>query len=260
MRLALFLSILFCLFCVNMTHAVNSSDLVFYYSFDEFNGNIIPDLSGNGLNGDINGKIKLVDGGKFGKAAEFQSGDYIDVHGPDVPANLIPREQITLCAWINLKNDGQDHAIFNARASDQTWLIHPESKTSGDFRWLLRSDGAATIFDLRGGAIDYGKWQHYAGTYDGKKGILYINGEVVAEGNGNAKIAKDWGLGARVGKNIDDARPFAGLMDDINLWKVALTKDEIKTVMEKSAGELIKPESVSPDRNMTSTWGKLKSH
>jgi hypothetical protein len=88
---------------------------------------------------------------------------------------------------------------------------------------------------------------------------LYIDGEVVGEGNGGAKIAKDWASGARVGKNIDDARPFAGLMDDINVWKVALTKEEIKIVMEKSAGEMIKPEAVSPAGNMTTTWGKLKS-
>lgn len=259
MKLALFLSVLVCLFCVGMANAVDSGDLVFYYSFDELNGNVVPDLSGNGLNGDINGKIEIVDGGKFGKTAEFQSGAFIDVHGPDVPENLIPRDEITLCAWVNLKNDGNDHAIFNAQAADGTWVIHPESKTGGAFRWLLRTDGGATIFDFQAGSVDYGNWQHYAGTYDGKKGILYIDGEAVGEGNGGAKIAKDWGLGARVGYNIDNARPFAGLMDDINLWKVALTKDEIKTVMEKSAGELIKPEAVSPAGNMTTTWGKLKS-
>jgi hypothetical protein len=259
MRLALLLSVLVCLWFTGFALAVDAGDLVFYYAFDQVDGNVVPDQSGNGLNGDINGKIKLVDGGKFGKAAEFQSGDYIDVHGIDVPANLIPRNEITLCAWINLKNDGQDHAIFNAQSADQTWLVHPEAKSGGNFRWLLRSDGGTGIFDFTAGAVDWGNWQHYAGTYDGKKGTLYINGEVVGEANGSGKIAKDWNLGARVGKNIDDARPFAGLMDDINLWKAALTKDEIKTIMEKSAAVLIKGEAVSSIGNMTTTWGMLKS-
>lgn len=259
MKLPLFLSVLFCLIFASLSFAVDKSDLVFYITFDQVDGKTVQDQSGNGLNGDINGNIKIVDNGKFGKAAEFQTNDFIDMHGADVPADKIPRDEITLCAWVNITKNGGDHAIFNARAVDQTWLVHPEAKSAGNFRWLLRSDGGTTIFDIAAGAVEWGSWQHYAGVYDGKKGTLYINGEVAGEANGSGKIAKDWGSGARIGKNIDDARPFTGLMDDINLWKSALTKDEIKTIMEKSAGELIKPESVSPVGNMTITWGALKS-
>jgi len=141
MKLSLFLSILVCLFFTSLGLAVEATDLVFYYTFDEVIGDTVPDQSGHGLDGDINGKINIVDGGKFGKMAEFESGGFVDVHGADVPEELIPIDEITLCAWINLKNDGNDHAIFNAQASDGTWVIHPESKTGGDFRWLLRSDG-----------------------------------------------------------------------------------------------------------------------
>jgi len=258
MKLFSFILIILCFFLVSLAFSVDIKDLIFYYPFDQFSGNVILDQSGKGHDGEIKGNIKIVDGGKFGKAAEFQTGDYIDVRGPDIPADQLPREQITLCAWINCKNTAGDHAIFNARATDQTWLIHPEAKSGGDFRWLLRTDGGGGIFDFRAGSVTWGSWQHYAGTYDGKKGILYINGEAVGEANGGAKIAKDWGSGARVGKNIDNARPFTGLMDDINLWKTALTKNEIKTIMEKSAGELIKPEAISVYGKISITWGLLK--
>ena len=260
MRLAILFVFLLCfVFTSTILSAPKDPDLIFYFNFEEVKGNTALDQSGNGHDGDIKGSIKIVDGGKFGKCAEFQTGDYIDMRGADFPADQIPKSAITLCAWVNIKNNGGDHAIFNARATDQTWIIHPEAKSGGTFRWLLRTDGGTTIFDFQAGSVSWGSWQHYAGTYDGKIGILYIDGEKVAEGNGGAKIAKDWGSGARIGKNIDDARPFTGLMDDINLWKKALTKDEIKAIMEQSLDGVFKSQAVSPIGNATSTWGRLKS-
>lgn len=59
-------------------------------------------------------------------------------------------------------------------------------------------------------------------------------------------------MGARVGKNIDDARPFTGLMDDLCIWSKALTQDEIKALMETG----VTP--VSPKGNLGTTWGQIK--
>ena len=259
MRIFLFFIVLLCFMISGLAMAVKDPDLIIYLSFEEINGKVIADQSENGHDGDVNGNIKIVDNGKRGKAAEFQSGDFIDMNGPDFPADQLPKTAITICAWVNCKKAG-DHEIFNARATDQTWAIHPELKSAGNFRWLLRTDGGTTIFDFTAGTVEWETWMHYAGVYDGKKGTLYINGENVGEGNGGAKLVKDWGLGARVGKTIDDARPFTGLMDDFNLWKKALTKDEILIVMEKGPEGIIKSESVSPVGSVTVTWGQLKSH
>jgi hypothetical protein len=86
---------------------------------------------------------------------------------------------------------------------------------------------------------------------------LYINGEKIGElaVPGSPTIAKDWEQGARIGYNIDDVRPFTGLMDELSLWKRALTQDEIKTIMEKGL-EFLLP--VSPAGSLTTTWGSIK--
>jgi len=47
-----------------------------------------------------------------------------------------------------------------------------------------------------------------------------------------ADIAGDWGLGARVGLTIDDARPFTGLMDEFRMYTRALSQDEILEIMQ----------------------------
>lgn len=233
-------------------------DLVFYFSYDGvINNDTIVDESDNGINGTINGKIRQIDVGKRGKALEFEVGSYLDLDGANIAEGVVPTEEMTLCAWVNAVNTGQDHAIFNARAGDATWLIHPELKSGGNFRWLLRTAGGVNIFDLRAGAVAWEEWLHYAGVYDGKKGILYINGVAEGEQAGGGDIAPDWGQGARVGLNVDAARPFTGLMDDICMYKRALTADEIKLVMSDGPGGIF-DEAVSPVGNMATTWGSLK--
>jgi|GEM_PF-493300 len=237
--------------------AFDDPDLIFYFPFEEFDGNTALDRSGNGHNGTINGDINIVDDGKLGKAAKFARTSFIDMDGPNIPPEHIPTDEITLCAWVKCESTGDHHAIFNARAGDATWLIHPELRSDGNnFRWLLRGDGEVTIFDIRAGSVTWNEWIHFAGVYDGKKGTLYINGERVAEAPGGAKIAKDWGQGARIGYNIDAARPFTGLMDELSLWKRALTQDEIKILMEEGMKAFM---AVSPAGSLTTTWGGLKA-
>ena len=65
-------------------------------------------------------------------------------------------------------------------------------------------------------------------------------------------------MGARIGYDIDNERPFTGLMDDLCMWKKALTEEEINILMEKGPEVLIEGEAVLPVSNLFITWGKLK--
>ncbi|MBC8471442.1 MAG: LamG domain-containing protein, partial [Planctomycetes bacterium] len=209
--------------------------LVIYYSFDEV-GDIVADQSGKGHDGVVVGDVTANADGVNGGAANFANGGFLDLDGPSFPAEDIPTSAMTLAAWIKIANTGGDHEIFNARASDESWIMHPEPKSSGDIRWLLRSYGGATIFQIRAGTVTWDEWLHFAGTYDKDSGkaALYINGELIEEMDvaSPADIAGDWDLGARVGKTIDDARPFTGLMDELRMYTRALSQDEILEIMQ----------------------------
>ena len=204
--------------------------LSIYYTFDEVS-DIVADQSGKGHDGVVVGDVSAVAEGILAGAAQFATGSYLDLDGPNIPAEDIPTSAMTLAAWINCENTGGDHEIFSARASDNTWLIHPEPKSSGDIRWLLRSYGGTTIFQIRAGTMTWGEWLHFAGTYDkaSAKAALYINGELIQEMDveNPADIAGDWDQGARVGLTIDDARPFTGLMDEFRMYTRALSQEEI---------------------------------
>jgi len=209
--------------------------LVIYYDFDEV-GDIVTDQSGKGHDGAVVGDVTAEPEGMYNGAANFANGGYLDLDGVNFPAEDIPTSAITLAAWIKCANTGGDHEIFNARASDESWIMHPEPKSSGDIRWLLRSYGGTTIFQIRAGTMTWDQWLHFAGTYDKESGkaALYINGELIEEIDveSPADLAGDWDLGARVGLTIDDARPFTGLMDEFRMYTRALSQDEVLEIMQ----------------------------
>jgi hypothetical protein len=213
---------------------INDPALVVYYSFDAFE-DIVLDESGKGHDGTVEGAVTLELEGMHDGAAKFADGGYLDLDGPGIAPEHIPTTAMTLAAWARCEDTGGDHAIFNARASDNTWLIHPELRGSANFRWLLRTDGGTTIFDIRAGSVTWDEWLHYAGTYDktAGKANLYINGQRIHEQaiSSPPDIAGDWGQGARVGRNVDNARPFTGLMDDFCLLKRALSLEEVQAMM-----------------------------
>jgi hypothetical protein len=208
--------------------------LVIYYSFDNV-VKIVADQSGRSHDGVVTGNVTEEPAGKFNGAAKFANGGYLDLDGDNFPAVDIPTSAITLAAWVQCEYTGEHHAIFDARTDAGTWIIHPELRSSGQFRWMLRAYGMGAIFDIYGGSVTWDQWLHYAGTYDKESGkaILYVNGQVVSEVDlpGGTDIAGDWGNGARVGLSIGNTRPFTGLMDEFHLFKRALSQSEIKKLM-----------------------------
>ncbi|MHC4627077.1 MAG: LamG-like jellyroll fold domain-containing protein, partial [Planctomycetota bacterium] len=221
--------------------AAEDPSLIIYYSFDDV-GDTVADQSGKGHDGVVVGDVTAEPNGKVNGAAKFEgrlgpaSESYLDLDGPSFPAEDIPTTGMTLAAWIKCENTGGHHAIFNARAGDSTWLIHPEARSNGEFRWLLRAYGGTTIFDIRSGVVPWGEWVHFAGIYDkaSAKAYVYNNGELVGEANVNPPldIAGDYEQGARVGYNIDAARPFTGLMDELFLYNRALSQAEVQNIMQ----------------------------
>jgi hypothetical protein len=227
-------------------------NLVIYYSYDSV-GAIVPDESGRGHNGTVCGDVSGCPSGiKWYGAAEFLGEwgpthySYLDLDSPHYPASDIPKSAITLAAWVNCRKTGKDHAILSCRGSDNTWVVHPQINDNGSFRWLLRAPGSTQIFNLNGvGTHGWDEWLHYAGTYDNKTGlgVLYINGVVCAQTNVTpGQPIADWGTGARVGYNIDNARPFTGIMDEFYLFTRALTEPQVNELL---AAEVLPSEKAS---------------
>lgn len=236
-------------------------DLVLYFDYEEFTATHVIEKSGNEYDGKINGNVRQSNDGKFGKAGQFAAGSFLDLDGPNVDPEHIPTDGMSVIAWINV--EAISHmAIFNARAGDATWLVHPEARGEGNYRWLNRGHNPGkTLFNILAGVNKANEWVHYAGTFNVDDGLayLYINGKKVGEAKSafpGVKIAGDWGLGARVGYNIDNQRPFTGLMDELNVWKRGLTEEEVNSIMNEGVIAFL---AVDARGKLTTSWGKLKT-
>jgi hypothetical protein len=221
--------------------------LSIYYTFDEVS-DVVADQSGKGHDGVVVGDVTAVAEGILAGAAQLANTGYLDLDGANFPIEDIPTSDLTLAAWANIDGTSNQNAIFNARASDSTWLIHPEIRPgNGDYRFTIRGAGGVKIGDIDGGKTGYKKpegtpvpneWVHVAMTYSKADATmtLYVDGQIVLRRGGDGAgdpienaidIAGDWGLGARVGYNIDDARHYTGLMDEFRMYTRALSQEEI---------------------------------
>ncbi|MDP7280770.1 MAG: cohesin domain-containing protein, partial [Candidatus Poribacteria bacterium] len=219
----------------NETSVLSLSKLSIYYDFEQIVDGNIPDRSGNDIHGQIVGDVVLDSDGQSGKAGRFTNMGYLDLNGANVPPALIPTQGFSLLAWVKVEADG-DQAIFNARSADTQWLVHPEVRPGGGYyRWTVRTDKpGGTIGEVKKGMPVKNEWHHFAGTYSAGDGvaILYIDGEEVGrDQRDGGTVNKSWGLGARVGLNIDDYRPFTGRMDDFSIWTQTLNQAQIKSIM-----------------------------
>ncbi len=238
---------------ITFTFAKEVEDLILYFDYEEEKGGVIADQSGRNYDGKINGNVTIVEDGERGKVAEFKANGFIALDVATITEEDLPLKGMSVLAWFNVENSG-DQAIFNARSADGTWLIHPEIRP-GVYRWLLRSKGG-TIFDMRAGKPVFGKWIHFAGTYQkGEGAVLYINGIDVGKMPGDQDISNNWDQGARVGLNIDNARPFKGMMDELNVWKRGLTQDEVKEIVSKGMKGFL---AVQPNGKLAICWADLK--
>ena len=223
--------------------------LVLYMPFEEGKGNTAHDISGNENHGDIN-KTEWVKEGKYDSALEFTGApdSYVRIKRSD---SLIPKDQVTLEAWVfPTQVDGNKNIICNTEGSGHN--IRFENGTLKAYIHIAGDYATPT----GGPAISANEWYHTAVTFDGKTAKLYLDGALIGEAERKGVITEsnqDIFLGSETDGNQPNATyHFFGIIDEVRIWHVARTPDEIKEGMEK----FILP--VTPNRNLTTSWGSLK--
>ena len=235
----------------------NFSSLVLWLKFDEGSGNVAYDYSGNGNNGYIYG-AGWVDG-KVGKALDFDGvDDYVNV------SNFIGSfNQLTIEAWIYPRNYSNHRKIIDFGGDYGSGL-------GRRFTLQLAADGIDV--DLDGGLSGRAKWYstpmnqwlHLVGSWNGTSFIrLYGNGEVKAENTQSPNITalSILSTDARtIGRGITALDYFNGTIDEVKIYSIALTNEEILShyqqplsikVFPKTQVSLISFEKIEALRNIS---------
>jgi hypothetical protein len=208
--------------------------LVLSFNFDEASGNAI-DASGQNHVGTIRGALRV--GGVRGNALSFNGvSDWVtvaDANSLDLTTGMTLQawvKPVTLGGWdtIILKEHGVDAFSYALYAHDGGALSGGAPVPSGNVRI-----GAAPQ-TLRGTAqLAAGVWTHLATTYDGVTQRLFVNGVQVTSRPQSGGISVGTGV-LRIGGNSSFPGEFyTGLVDDVRVFKRALTATEIAANMNQ---------------------------
>ena len=162
---------------------------------------------------------------------------HVDAGGLDVPGTAI-----TLAARIRVDSfggGGQDGRILSkatgVQEQDHYWMISTwrVGKTVR-LRFRLKAGGATSTLVASSGDIKLGTWSHIAAVYDGRMMRLYMNGKEIGATEKAGEIDVDPKVAVWIGDNppVAGSRPFRGRMDDVRIYRRALTSAEISALSQ----------------------------
>jgi len=205
---------------------VDSKSVMGFWLFNEASGNIARDNSGHGYDADLKENPLWVEG-KFRQALEFQGQSYLEIRNSSQNLSFGGSAPFTITAWVKNQGGGTVIGKFNGG------II-------GAYILTINGDGTVTFhrevdpWTFTGTkALPDDDFGHVAVTYDGAEMKIYVNGEFDSSqdrGPQNTDTATPVLIGARFTNN-EPSEFFNGVLDEVALFNVALTEQQIRDVM-----------------------------
>jgi hypothetical protein len=208
----------------------NPNGLLLWYKFDETEGNIVTDYSGNERHGLIRGATDWDPNGYHDGCLSFNDDTAVDV--PTDTLGAIEK-QITITVWLNggERTLGRDNTIFETGADGIYLRADVPDRSGRGVYWRAGIDPNDVLLwtDVeRSDWLDF--WNHYAFVKDAGEGIMrvYCNGALVAEKtDAFTSLAPVRNTTFDIGAIISHSNDYIGKMDDFKIYNYALKAQEI---------------------------------
>lgn len=209
----------------------SSNGPVLYLKLDALgsDGKTVLDSSGNQLNGTLSGDVTVVADPLLGGCVELAAaGAQIDV--PDASALDVPGD-LTLACWILVLAGPTEGApwivlLGKGAAPDYSLVCCPDLNVIS-----FRPQASVPLIDdpgyaFPGGSFPRNTWIHVAGVQRGDRGVVYVDGVKVSEGNvagtRGSTGAVSIGQGSFAGPycRLADACVFARALSSDEIWQL----------------------------------------
>ncbi|HLD85054.1 MAG TPA: LamG-like jellyroll fold domain-containing protein, partial [archaeon] len=212
----------------------NDYGLVGYWSFD----NITKDNStyGNNASGYSGVDCSPSALGKFSIACSFDGvDDQINVSNSGSLDTI--NSNFTIETWINpvgntnkviLNKTGYNILIEDTPYPEHKYGIFLDANSKAQFQLKGTSAGPGKIFTVNSTtSIPLNAWTHIAGVLEDKRMLMYVNGKI--EGNVSASVGyvNTSTSTLNIGKSSSTSTVYDGLIDEVRIWKRALSDYEI---------------------------------
>jgi len=200
-----------------------TDNLVGWWKLDDAAGATAQDSSGHGNTGTLINMSPTSDwvAGKSGAALHFDGvDDYIDCGNGD--SLRITGKQMSISAWIKLEVP-EDWSAIAMKTTTGDWV-------DGYGLYAQANSVNFYVSNYENEAVKFftpdDQWHHVVGTYDGSELRIWLDGvEGIARRYTGTISNADHSF--EIGRGADDAYNFAGTIDDVRVYNVALTDDEV---------------------------------
>jgi hypothetical protein len=193
-----------------------NTGLIAHWSFDDCSAK---DVTGAGYDGAINGSVQCVDAIN-GKGLSFSDTGAVNL--PALPAILA--NGFSGCAWASFQDNNNWGALFDfGNGAYLNNILLARTATSNQVSYFYENPPSV----ISAGLISNNHWQLFCATVDNKTHTakLYVNGKMVGK-NLNHQIPNMIRSSNFIG-NDNWNEPFHGILDEVRIYKRALTAADI---------------------------------
>lgn len=212
--------------------------LLAHWKFDETNGTILHDSSGNEINGTMHGFSNPWSPGRVGGSFRFDGlDDYISFPGASQLDDIRP---FSFSGWIKLDQNGSGYVFAKRSLLTGYWRLFASNQSKN---WFIRkTSGVAPTISTSIGTPFF-QWQHVAltwtGLLNGQNSKIYLDGSLVnnvTRKNGSGNVTSDTGNLFTIGNRPEgNSNFFKGWLDDFRIWNRVITSIEIQTIYNSSS-------------------------
>lgn len=224
---------------------------------DESDDDVAKDISGNENHGTLQGDPEWVDG-KFGSALSF-NGQNQRVVIPDSDSLDLP-EAWTITAWIFVSKSetGYGHILGKRNAAGTNYAFRTNQSGTGWESYFWKDGAWKGLWGQ--GNVKKDVWLYMTAVYDGENTItIYENGTRIGSGAVGAPPPATVATVHLGGWEGNASELLDGILDEVALFSVALTVDDIKDLMDNGIERALGITPVERSGKAAYTWGSIKA-
>ena len=210
-------------------------ELVLWYTFDEVQGQVVIDDSGNGLDATVHDNPESLDSPN-GMALKFDGDkDKLSV----VYADALNLPSYTVSIWMNTEKASAAYTgVFGRSGRQNCFWIHNGQTDSWGVHHRYRDGSNNNHGAPNAGASAHGEWVLVTLTKDANGSATYVDGQRVATGTVSHEYMSNRST-LYLGANPDNGSDqwYKGQLDDVRLYKVAMSHAEVMQLYNGGKGD-----------------------
>ena len=214
---------------VDVNTTWSTDGLVGWWKFDETNGTVAYDSSGNGNDGNLTGGPTWATG-RIGGALSFDGVDDYVIMPATTDLDLM---KLSISTWVYSTNFDQNGFIFEKTADGNLNSQYNLFIQNSELRFRVKPINSG-YSDTKVDQSILSGWSFITSSYNSSKRKLFVNGQLVASNDFNETIATNPNgislIGAYALNSIGNNYFFNGLIDDVRIYGRALSAAEVQAL------------------------------